>query len=63
MFSFISISINVIIHEAVLKDRSCKRVEGFGLLSYLALEAVKEAIQLLKYILTFNILNYILITY
>lgn len=53
----ISIFINVIIHEATLKDKSPKRIEGFGFVSYLLLEAVVETIQLflLNNILTFAV--------
>lgn len=45
MFWVISIFINVIIHEATSKDKSLKRIEGFGFVYYLELEAVLETIQ------------------
>jgi len=41
-----SIFISVIIHEATLKGKSLHRIERFGLVFYLALEAVIETIHL-----------------
>lgn len=52
-----SIFINVIIHVATLKSGSLKKNEHLGVVSYLALEAVIETVQLfnLNNMLTFAV--------